>query len=124
MGGLRPPPGRRARDDQGAVRGRAHGDDGPVSDGRRAGRHGAERHEAERRQPLRLRDGRRNPPLLDVGGPPKAPPPPPRGAPPPPPNPPRRVAPAQTPGPPRGGAPANPGAFFFPFFASAGPPPR
>src|SRR5712691_13471257 len=81
MGGLRPSPGRRARDDQGAVRSRAHGDDGPVPDGRRAGRYGAERHEAERRQPLRLRDRRRNPPTLAWGAPTWPPTPPQGGAP-------------------------------------------
>src|SRR3989442_2447890 len=52
---------RRPRVDEGPVRREPHRDDGPLSDGRRAGGLRAARDEDERRQPLRLRDGRRHP---------------------------------------------------------------
>ncbi len=53
--------------DEGSVRGRPHGHDRPLSDGRGSGRHGADGDEDERREPLRLRDGRRNPPPQLIG---------------------------------------------------------
>src|SRR5262249_57449270 len=55
--------GRRRRPwaDEGAVRGDAHGHDRSLSDGRRARRLRAARDADERRQPLRLRHGKRHP---------------------------------------------------------------